>query len=148
MKIRPKDAAVYAFDGVHHVVVIVPVDGDIDKAQDIAEEDVADGAQRLKSIAFRHFELQNHDGDDDRDNAVTQGFKAIFLHGEKKMAPPTRLERARTAPEAAALSTELRGQLVIVYRKNPFGQVKILYEIKTRGKVPQDRRFVNHFQSA
>ena len=94
MKIRPKDAAVYAFDGVHHVVVIVPVDGDIDKAQDIAEEDVADGAQRLKSIAFGHFELQNHDGDDDRDNAVTQGFKAIFLHGEKKMAPPTRLERA------------------------------------------------------
>ena len=39
MHVRPQHRAIHAMDGVQQVVVIVPVDGDVDEAEHVAEED-------------------------------------------------------------------------------------------------------------
>ena len=59
-----------------HVVMVVPVDGEIDKAQDIAQKDGVQAPQRFDVFTVRNFELQNHDGDEDGQHAIAEGLGA------------------------------------------------------------------------
>jgi hypothetical protein len=68
MEISAHDRAVYAWRAVHEVVVIVPINPEVNEAQDVTEEDGEQGAQCRETGAVGHFQLQHHDGDDDRDN--------------------------------------------------------------------------------
>src|SRR5262247_2078011 len=65
---------------VEHVVMIVPVNRDEHEAQDIGQKDGHDGRQRSGLHAVRHLHLENHDRDDDRDDAVGEGFEASLAH--------------------------------------------------------------------
>ena len=64
---------------VEEVVVIDPVDAHLGEAQEIDAEDFGIGQKRA---AVPHLlnggdlELEHHDGDDDGDDAVREGFKA------------------------------------------------------------------------
>ena len=54
MQVGPEDAAVDACVGVQHVMVVVPVDAEVDEAQHVAEEHAAErtqGAERRRRAA-------------------------------------------------------------------------------------------------
>src|SRR5450631_3901672 len=81
MQVCPEDAAGHFVDGVEHVVVVVPVDADVDEAEDVAEHYRQDRLQGGKIAAGGHFHLQDHDGDDDGQHAVAEGFQSVCSHG-------------------------------------------------------------------
>ena len=68
-----------------HVVVIVPVDAQVDEAQNVAQEDGNQRRESLGTRAVRHFQLQHHDGDEDGDHAITERFESILSHGESSL---------------------------------------------------------------
>ena len=80
MKIGPKHPARHVSHRVQHVMVIVPVDTDVHKAQHIAEEHRQHRTQRLQVLTMRHLQLEDHDGDDDREHAVAERFEPPLPH--------------------------------------------------------------------
>ncbi len=58
--------------GVHQVVVVHPVNGDVQKAEHIANEHGQEGQQCGPLGAFRNLEFQHHNGDNDRKNAIAE----------------------------------------------------------------------------
>src|SRR5665647_72089 len=70
------------------VVVVVPVDGDEHEAQDVTEEHRdetgVDEITEDRDVCFaecRGAELQHHDGDDDGEHAIAEGFQPVRTHG-------------------------------------------------------------------
>ena len=49
VQVRPQDAAAHVRGGMQQVVVIVPVDADVDEAQHVAQEDRQQRPQRRRS---------------------------------------------------------------------------------------------------
>jgi len=66
---------------VEQVVVVVPVDGDEDEAEDVGEELGDERAEVGELDAVGRPELQHHDGDDDGDDAVAEGLEPVPGHG-------------------------------------------------------------------
>jgi hypothetical protein len=62
------------------MVVVVPVDGQINEAQHIADQVGRQRAERRPIGAVRHLQIQHHDGDDDGDDAIAERSKTIFAH--------------------------------------------------------------------
>jgi len=58
------------------MVVIDPVDASEGVGERIDGERGSDGAEAGESILVRDLELEHHDGDDDRDDAIGEGFEA------------------------------------------------------------------------
>ena len=61
-------------------MVVVPIDADVNKTQHIAAKDRQHGLQSRKPLGLRDFELQYHDGDDDREHPVAECFKPVGCH--------------------------------------------------------------------
>ena len=61
-------------------MMIVPVDPDIEEAQNIAQEHRPQLDKGLQVITVRNFHFQHHNGDDDRDDPVTERFESVFFH--------------------------------------------------------------------
>ena len=74
-QIGPKDAAADPPCRVEEMMMVVPVDTDVNKAQHIAEEDGQQIAQVFQFHAMRDLEFQNHDGDDDGDHTIAECFQ-------------------------------------------------------------------------
>ena len=71
--------------------MLVPIDADVDEAEHIAYEDGPQRQQRLEIGFVRNFEFQHHDGDDDGDDAVAEGFQASFAHLFSRKVTRTRV---------------------------------------------------------
>jgi hypothetical protein len=54
------------------MVMIVPINTNVNKTQDIADNLWQQGFQRSKSIAFRWPQFKNHNGNDDGKNSITE----------------------------------------------------------------------------
>src|SRR5580658_813955 len=80
VQVGPKDWSGNPLGSVQKMVMIVPVDADVDKAQDVAQEDGSRGPERLQRRAGRNLEVQNHDRDNDCEYAVAESFKTPFVH--------------------------------------------------------------------
>ncbi len=81
VQVGPEDRPAHMLRDMEHVVMIVPVDADIDEAQDVAEEDRQERPECREVAAERNLHLQDHDGDDDGEDAVTECFHPILAHG-------------------------------------------------------------------
>jgi hypothetical protein len=60
--------------GVASMLELVPVNADVNEAERVAHEDEPQRDQHPKFGTVRDFEFQHHDGDDDGDDAVAEGF--------------------------------------------------------------------------
>jgi hypothetical protein len=80
MQVGPQHLAADAVDRFEEVMVIVPVNADVDEAEDIAHEDRPQRDKRLKIGFVRDFEFQHHDGDGDGDDAVAECFASVLTH--------------------------------------------------------------------
>src|ERR1051326_3142014 len=80
MHVRPQHAAGDVPRGVEHVVVVVPVDRQHDEAHEVREKRGPHRPQCREVGAARHFQLEDHDRDEDRDHAVAERFEPALGH--------------------------------------------------------------------
>ena len=80
MQIRPQYFPVNALDRLQQVMMIAPVDTDEDKAQHIGEKHWRNRREGRPTGVMRHFQFQDHDGDDDRNHPIAERFKPAFSH--------------------------------------------------------------------
>jgi len=73
----PKDAAADVFGRAQQVMVIVPIDADINEAEHVLKK-IGTRAQGGQIAAVRHFQFQHHDRNDDGQHAVAEGFETSF----------------------------------------------------------------------
>ena len=108
--------------GMEHVVVVVPVDADVDEAQHVAQEDRQQrAAAPAQVVAVRHLQLQHHDGDDDGEHAVAEGLEPVLSHDMSIVGLPPPLFDKRS--------------LGILLE----GQAQFLLGVHDDGAVPGDR---------
>lgn len=80
VEICPKHRRADVGNGVEDVVVIVPVDADVEEAEDVAKEDREDCRKSCPVGTFGDVELKHHDRDDDGEDSVGESFEAVLLH--------------------------------------------------------------------
>src|SRR5215472_596541 len=80
MQIGPQDATIDVPDQLKQMVMIVPVDTQKHKTQDVAQNFWQEWAQCLEVSALWHFEFQHHDGNNNRDYAIAESFESSFTH--------------------------------------------------------------------
>src|SRR5262249_11946791 len=66
---------------MNKMVMIIPIDRQIDEAQYVADEIRSHASKNLPTGAVRHLQLEDHDRDDDGDHAVAESCETIFSHG-------------------------------------------------------------------
>src|SRR6267142_6706874 len=80
MQVRPQHGATDAPDEVEEVMMVVPIYGHIDEAQDVAEKDRHRFLQRAYADGVGRLQFEDHDGYDDGDHAITERDKPILFH--------------------------------------------------------------------
>src|ERR1035437_5150198 len=80
MQVRPQDWPSDRENCMQHVVMVVPVDANIDETQHITEKNRNQRCQCIEVLAMWHLQLQNHDRDDDGHHAVAECFQAALAH--------------------------------------------------------------------
>ena len=114
VKVCPEDAASNAFGGLKEMVMVVPVNADVDETQDVAEEDGQDRFQFGEVGPVRDFQFQHHDSDDDREDAVAEGFEPGGFHFAGEGWPKMRAFAERKFSNGGSDSTKFYGN----YRTN------------------------------
>jgi len=64
------------------------IDADVNEAEHVAPEDGQQRPQGRKRGLVRHLQFEHHDGDDDRDDAIAEGFEPVGLHVVPHVVPP------------------------------------------------------------
>ncbi len=89
-EVGPQDEHVDLFEPVDEVVMVDPVDAGEDEGEQVDDEGGEDGDEAGEAGFVRDFELEHHDGDDDGDDAVGEGFQArwggLVRHGGRLVA--------------------------------------------------------------
>jgi hypothetical protein len=80
VKIRPKQFSIHPIHHVEEVMVIIPVDAYIQKAQHIADEYWNERFKIADVIRMGNFQFKDENGNNDGEHAVAESFKSIFMH--------------------------------------------------------------------
>ena len=72
VQVGPENAAGDLRGRVQQVMVVVPVDPDVDEAQEVAHEQGDERLQVREVRAVRHLQFEHHDGDDDGEHAIAE----------------------------------------------------------------------------
>jgi hypothetical protein len=67
VQIGPEDPAAHVVGDTQHVVVIVPVNAEVEEAQHVAQEYRQQAAQIRELDSMGDLHLEHHDGHDDRE---------------------------------------------------------------------------------
>src|SRR5262249_10587863 len=65
---------------MNKMVMIIPIDCQIDEAQYVADEIRSHASKDLPTGAVRHLQLEDHDRDNDGEHAVAESCETIFPH--------------------------------------------------------------------
>jgi len=82
VQVRPENGTGHLVRGVEHVVVVVPVDADVDEAQHVREEHRHERRQCVNVLAVRRMQLEHHDRDDHGNHPVAECLEAPLVHLE------------------------------------------------------------------
>src|SRR6266853_210962 len=77
MQIRPQDAARNVRRRLQEVMMVVPVDADVNETQDVAEENRKEWLQGRKTGSLWRLHFQHHDSDDDGEYPITKSLHAV-----------------------------------------------------------------------
>lgn len=69
-----EDELVNLFGSVDELVVIYPIDTDEGERNEVETECRENGAEAFEAVLMGNFEFEHHDGDDDSDDSVGEGF--------------------------------------------------------------------------
>jgi hypothetical protein len=83
--VGPQHHAVDMADQMKEMMVVVPVDGYVDKAQHIAEKNRDHRCQGAEAGILRYLHLQYHDRNDDGDHPIGECQQPLLFHG---IVPP------------------------------------------------------------
>jgi len=74
MKVGPQYSAIDVFGYVQEVMMVVPVDTKINKTHHVTKKHRPKWTKRCQTRIVRSAQFEHHDGDDDCDNAIAEGF--------------------------------------------------------------------------
>ena len=80
MQVGPEHCTCHHRAGMQQVMVIIPVNANVQKAQNVAEKHGQQRSQCSEAVAMRHLHLQYHDRDNDRDHAIAERLQPSFGH--------------------------------------------------------------------
>src|SRR4051794_24750572 len=80
MQIGPKNPAINVLHYMEHMVVVVPVDCDIDETEDVAEKHWNKRHESRQVRIVWHLHFQHHDGDDDGDHSIAECLESSLAH--------------------------------------------------------------------
>src|SRR5512146_1617852 len=80
MQVGPKYRPRYLVARMQHMVVVVPIDANVNEAQHVAQEYRDQWHESIDALAAGHLQLQHHAGDDDGDHAIAERFEPAFAH--------------------------------------------------------------------
>src|SRR5665213_167638 len=126
MQVRPQHAAGHAIDEVEEVMVVVPLDAEVDEAEDVRAERRPEHAQRGPVRAAGHTQLEHHDRDEDGDDAVTERFEPCLVHQDWLLGPHGELVPIRIAEVKSPSAGELE-YLSLIHISEPTRQAEISY---------------------
>src|SRR5258706_3609659 len=80
MQIRPENTAVDRSDRVQQMVMVAPVDSEVNEAQDVNQKHGQNRRQRFEVRAVRNLQLEHQDRDEDREHAIAERLESPFGH--------------------------------------------------------------------
>jgi hypothetical protein len=80
MGICPENNAVDSRNGVKKMVMVVPINRQVNEAQYVTDEIRKYANKGRPTRPVRHFQLEDHDRDDDGDDTITECGETIFSH--------------------------------------------------------------------
>ena len=80
MQVCPHYLAVYMLSGLEHMMVVVPIDTEIDETQYICEKHRQERAYGREIVPVWYSQFQYQNRDQDSDHAIAEGFKSGFIH--------------------------------------------------------------------
>src|SRR5689334_18288331 len=105
MQVGPQNASRYPSAGVKHVVMIVPIDAEVNVAQHVAHEHRDKWREGSEAVTMRNLHFEHHDRDDDREHAVAERLKSVLAHFSPRYLPKGTASapalRPRLAPQTA-----------------------------------------------
>jgi hypothetical protein len=105
-KVGVEDQFIGILGSMDEVVVVNPVNADESEGDEVESESRKDGPEALDAVLMRDLELKHHDGDDDGDDSVGEGFKSgwgedMVTHGGRLslwQKHTTAIRQARACP--------------------------------------------------
>src|SRR6185436_11700856 len=88
-------------------MMIVPINADINEAQNVTQKDRQQRLERSRFGAVGDFQLQHHDRDNDRQHSVAERFQTILFHGRN-----SEIHFGSTACEEEECADEVAGSVI------------------------------------
>ena len=80
VQVRPERHAAYALRSVEKMMMVVPIDRDVNEAERVTQEKWHHWTQCLDACPMGRLHFQHHDGDDYSQNSVTERLEAALIH--------------------------------------------------------------------
>jgi len=129
------------------MVMIAPVDRDVDETQHVTQEDRYRLLERAEVGSVRRLHLEHHDRDDDGDHAITEGNDPVLFHGTcfpRRL--PDILTMTRQAPGRVGSDQRLCRRRVWRYSNSP-SRGRICRASGRRRAAHQTLRVARHFSN-